>query len=186
MSRGLCLRVLVLVFKSGFRKGSPFRGLKGPFNWAHYTALSSRSALVQRQTWGKNILGAFLACCICRALMYQAQAAWHCAYVMVLSMSCFVLSVCGGPQVIDLTSSGSWALWIYMTMAQVYKAIITGLCFTSVFICISNSAPNAKKVSHSCCSAMIDEAVTLIKHEVWSTLCCVTTLDHCTAQHLEN
>lgn len=34
-----------------------------------------------------------------------------------------------------------------MTMAQVYKAIITGLCFTSVFICISNSAPNAKKVS---------------------------------------
>ena len=41
---------------------------------------------------------------------------------------------------------GSWALWAYMTLAQVYKAIITGLCFTSVFICISNSAPNAKKV----------------------------------------
>ena len=34
-----------------------------------------------------------------------------------------------------------------MTVAQVYKAMITGLCFTSVFICISNSAPNAKKVS---------------------------------------
>ena len=46
-----------------------------------------------------------------------------------------------------MTGSGSWALWMYMTMAQVYKAIITGLCFTSVFICISNSAPNAKKVS---------------------------------------
>lgn len=59
-----------------------------------------------------------------------------------------------------------------MTMAQVYKAIITGLCFTSVFICISNSAPNAKKVSHSCCFAMIDEAVMLIKHEVWSTVLC--------------
>lgn len=49
-------------------------------------------------------------------------------------------------QVVDMTSSGSWALWMYMTVAQVYKAIITGLCFTSVFICISNSAPNAKKV----------------------------------------
>lgn len=46
-----------------------------------------------------------------------------------------------------MTGSGSWALWMYMTMAQVYKAIITGLCFTSVFICISNSAPNAKKVN---------------------------------------
>ena len=56
-------------------------------------------------------------------------------------------SVAGGVvQVVDMTSSGSWALWMYMTVAQVYKAIITGLCFTSVFICISNSAPNAKKV----------------------------------------
>ena len=55
--------------------------------------------------------------------------------------------VAGGVvQVVDMTSSGSWALWMYMTVAQVYKAIITGLCFTSVFICISNSAPNAKKV----------------------------------------
>ena len=53
-------------------------------------------------------------------------------------------------QVVDLTQSGSWALWMYMTLAQVYKAIITGLCFTSVFICISNSAPNAKKVSLPC------------------------------------
>jgi len=53
-------------------------------------------------------------------------------------------------QVVDLTSSGTWALWMYMTLAQVYKAIITGLCFTSVFICISNSAPNAKKVSLHC------------------------------------
>lgn len=50
-------------------------------------------------------------------------------------------------QVASMTGSGSWALWGYMTLAQVYKAIITGLCFTSVFICISNSAPNAKKVS---------------------------------------
>ncbi len=53
-------------------------------------------------------------------------------------------------QVVELTSAGSWALWMYMTLAQVYKAIITGLCFTSVFICISNSAPNAKKVSLRC------------------------------------
>lgn len=53
-------------------------------------------------------------------------------------------------QVVEATRSGSWALWMYMTLAQVYKAIITGLCFTSVFICISNSAPNAKKVSLHC------------------------------------
>lgn len=53
-------------------------------------------------------------------------------------------------QVVEATSAGSWALWMYMTLAQVYKAIITGLCFTSVFICISNSAPNAKKVSLHC------------------------------------
>ncbi len=53
-------------------------------------------------------------------------------------------------QVVELTSAGSWALWMYMTLAQVYKAIITGLCFTSVFICISNSAPNTKKVSLHC------------------------------------
>jgi len=53
-------------------------------------------------------------------------------------------------QVVEVTRSGSWALWMYMTLAQVYKAIITGLCFTSVFICISNSAPNAKKVSVHC------------------------------------
>lgn len=61
----------------------------------------------------------------------------------------------GAAQVMSMTGSGSWALWIYLTMAQGYKAIITGLCFTSVFICISNSAPNAKKVglrlrSYSC------------------------------------
>ena len=49
-------------------------------------------------------------------------------------------------QVVGSAGPGSWALWGYMTLAQVYKAIITGLCFTSVFICISNSAPNAKKV----------------------------------------
>ena len=63
------------------------------------------------------------------------------------TQKCETDSQVGFAQVVSMTGSGSWALWIYMTMAQVYKAIITGLCFTSVFICISNSAPNAKKVS---------------------------------------
>ena len=74
-------------------------------------------------------------------------------------------------QVVDLTGSGSWALWIYMTLAQVYKAIITGLCFTSVFICISNSAPNAKKVS-------IESNFFLI-HYFTCVLCVPVCMDHC-------
>lgn len=64
-----------------------------------------------------------------------------------------MIIICSGTlcslQIVDGAGPGSWALWGYMTLAQVYKAIITGLCFTSVFICISNSAPNAKKVQLS-------------------------------------
>ncbi|DBA97084.1 TPA: hypothetical protein ACH3X1_014854 [Trebouxia sp. C0004] len=101
-------------------------------------------------------IGQILMVCGCALMLFQmfgySRLSKALGPLRLLRLACWghvimMLLPAFGTTVVDLTSSGSWALWMYMTLAQVYKAIITGMCFTSVFICISNSAPNAKKVS---------------------------------------